>query len=123
MAEFIIVTWTMTHQGQLERHEENIKKNMSYWHKNAKRLKLKSMKYYAQALGGDSFHYGRVLAFEFESLDDWEFFRTEVEENEKASALKEQWLDCIDVKTLRIVEWQDRQRGAWLEGHEVVREQ
>lgn len=115
MAEFIIVTWTMIHQGQLERHEENIRKNMSYWHKNAKRLKLKSVKYYAQALGGDSFHYGRVLAFEFESLDDWEFFRTEIEENEKASALKEQWLDCIDVKTLRIVEWQDRQRDAWLE--------
>jgi hypothetical protein len=56
-----------------------------------------------------------VLAFEFESLDDWEFFRAEIEENEKASALKEQWLDCIDVKTLKIVEWQDRQRDAWLE--------
>ncbi len=114
MAEFIIVTWTMIH-GQMDRHEENIKKNMDYWRKNAKHFKLKSMRYLAQALGGYSFHYGRVMAFEFETLNDWETFRTYIEENEKAFALKEQWLDCIDVKTLRIVEWQERQREVWLE--------
>jgi hypothetical protein len=114
MAEFIILTWT-TVQGQLEQHEENIKKNMDYWRKNAKRFKVKTMRYYAQALGGDSFHYGRVLVLEFATLNDWENFRTEIEENENAFALKEQWLASIDVKTLRIVEWQDRQRNAWLE--------
>jgi hypothetical protein len=115
MAEFIIVTWTLLIQGRLEQHEESIKKNMNYWRKNARRFKLKSMRYFAQALGGDSFHYGRVLVFEFETLDDWENFRTEIEENEKAFALKEKWLTNIDVKTLRIIEWQDRQRDAWLE--------
>lgn len=114
MAEFIIATWTML-QGRVEQHEESIKKNMDYWRKNAKRFKLKSMRYYAQALGGDSFHYGRVLVFEFETLNDWESFRNEIEENEKAFALKEQWLTNLDVETLRIIEWQDRQRDAWLE--------
>jgi hypothetical protein len=114
VAEFIIVTWTMI-QGRMEQHEESIKKNMNHWRKNAKRFKLKSMRYYAQALGGDSFHYGRVLVFEFETLNDWESFRNEIEENEKAYALKEQWLTNLDVKTLRIIEWQDRQRDAWLE--------
>jgi hypothetical protein len=99
----------------MEQHEESIKKNMNHWRKNAKRFKLKSMRYYAQALGGDSFHYGRVLVFEFETLNDWESFRNEIEENEKAYALKEQWLTNLDVKTLRIIEWQDRQRDAWLE--------
>jgi hypothetical protein len=34
---------------------------------------------------------------------------------ETAFALKEQWLTCIDVTTLRIIEWQDRQRDTWLE--------
>ena len=114
MTEFIIVTWT-SNRGQLEQNEESIKKNMAYWRKNAKRFKLKSMRYFAQALGGYSFHYGRVLVFEFETLNDWETFRTHIEENEKAFALKEQWLDCIDVKTLRIIEWQERQREVWLE--------
>ena len=57
---------------------------MDYWRENVKRFKLKSMRYYAQALGGDSFHYGRVLVFEFETLNDWESFRNEIEENEKA---------------------------------------
>ncbi len=114
MAEFIIVTWTMI-QGRVEQHEESIKRNMDYWRKNAKRFKLKSMRYYAQALGGDSFHYGRVLVFEFETLNDWENFRNEIEENEKAFALKEQWLTNLDVKTLRITEWQDRQRDTWME--------
>jgi hypothetical protein len=115
LAEFVIVTWTIMIQGRLEQHEETIKKNLDYCRKNAKRFKLKSMRYFAQALGGDSFHYGRVLAFEFETLENWENFRTYIEENEKAFALKEQWLANIDVKTLRIVEWQDRQREAWLE--------
>jgi hypothetical protein len=114
VAEFIIVTWTMI-QDRLEQHEESIKKNMDYWRKNAKRFKLKSMRYYAQALGCDSFHYGRVLVFEFATLNDWETFRENIEENEKAFALKEQWFTNIDAKTLRIIEWQDRQRDAWLE--------
>ena len=114
MAEFIIVTWTMI-QDQTEQHEENIKKNMDYWRKNARHLKLKSMRYYAQALGGNSFHYGRVLVFEFGCLDEWEFFRKEIEENGEAYALKEEWLTRIDVNTLEIIEWQDRQREAWLE--------
>ena len=114
MGESIVVTWTLA-QGCLEQHEESIRKNLDYWRKNAKRFKLKSMRYYAQALGGDCFHYGRVLVFEYKSLDEWENFRTYIEENEKAFALKEQWLASIDVKTLRIVEWQDRQRDAWLE--------
>ena len=114
MAEFIVVTWTMI-QSRWEQHEENIKKNIDYWRKNARRFKLKSMRYFAQALGGYSFHYGRVLVLEFETLGDWESFRTYIEENGEAFALKEQWFDCIDVKTLRIVEWQERQREVWLE--------
>ena len=114
VGEFIVVAWTLA-QGCLEQHEESIRKNLDYWRKNARRFKLKSMRYYAQALGGDCFHYGRVLVFEYESLDDWEISRKEIEENEEAFALKEQWLADIDVKTLRIVEWQDRQRDAWLE--------
>jgi len=114
VSESIVVTWTLI-KDRLEQHEESIKKNMDYWRKNAKRFKLKSMRYFAQALGGYSFHYGRVLVCEFETLNDWETFRTHIEENEKAFALKEQWLDRIDVKTLRIIEWQERQREAWLE--------
>jgi len=88
---------------------------MNFWRKNAKRFKLKSMRYYAQALGGDSYHFGRAMIFEFETLNDWEAFKEYLEENDKAYALKEQWLTNIDVKTLRIIEWQDRQREAWLE--------
>jgi hypothetical protein len=88
---------------------------MDFWRKNAKRFKLKSMRYFAQALGGYSYHYGRVLACEFETLNDWEAFGTCIEENEKAFALKEKRLDCVEVKTLRIVEWQERQKEAWLE--------
>lgn len=114
MAEFIIVTWTMSH-GQFDQHEKNLKKNMNHWHKNAKRLKLKSMRYYAQALGGDSYHYGGVMVLEFETLNDWEAFRMYLENDERAYALKEQWLSNIDVNTLKITEWQDRQRDAWLE--------
>ena len=100
---------------QFEQHEENIKKNMDHWHKNAKRLKLKSMRYYAQALGGDSYHYGRAMVFEFETPNDWQAFVTYLEEDKKAYALKEKWLSNIDVNSLRIIEWQDRQRDAWLE--------
>jgi len=113
VAEFIIVTWIMI-QNRSEQHEENLKKNLEYWRKNAKRFKLKSMRYYAQALGCDSFHYGRVLVLEFETLNDWEAFRTYIEEDEKAFALKEQWLAEVDTETLKIAEWQDRQREAWL---------
>jgi len=114
MAEYIVVAWTMIH-GRVDQHEENIRRNMDYWRKNARRFKLKSMRYFAQALGGNSFHYGRVLVVEFETLDDWERFRTYIEENGKAYALKEKWLDCINTETLRIIEWQERQREAWLE--------
>jgi len=114
MFESIIVTWTMN-RSRLEQHEESIKKNMEHWRKNAKRLKLKSMRYFAQALGGFSYYYGRVMFFEFETLNDWESFVTYIEENKKAFALKEGWLDCIDVNTLRIVQWQERQREVWLE--------
>lgn len=114
MSESLIVTWTLI--GDLsEQHEENIKKNMVFWRKNAKRFKLKSMRYFAQALGGNSFHYGRVLVLEFETLDDWEIFRRYIEDNKKAFALKEQWLHCVETSTLRIVEWQERQRKSWIE--------
>ena len=114
MSEFAIVTWTLI-RGRSEQHEESIRKNMAFWRKNAKRFKLKSMRYFAQALGGYSYHYGRVLVCEFETLNDWESFVTYIEENEKAFALKEKWLDCVDVNTLRIFEWQERQREVWLE--------
>lgn len=114
MATFIIVTWTMIH-GKTEQHDENLKKNMIHWRKNAKRLKLKSMRYYAQALGGDTYYYGRAMVFEFETLNDWQSFVDYLENDDKAYALKEKWLTNIDVKTLRIIEWQDRQRDAWLE--------
>ena len=114
MSEHIVVTWTMI-RDRLEQHEESIKKNMDYWRKNAEHFKLKSIRYFAQALGGYSYHYGRVLVFEFETLNDWKAFVTHIEENKKAFALKEQWLECVDAKTLRIIEWQERQREAWLE--------
>jgi hypothetical protein len=66
-------------------------------------------------LGGYSFHYGRVVVLEFPNLNGWETWRNHIEENEKAYALKEKWLDCVDVNTFKIVEWQERQRETWLE--------
>ena len=69
MSESIVVTWTMI-KARIEQHEESIRKNMDFWRKNSKRFKLKSMRYFAQGLGGYSFHYGRVLVFEIESLND-----------------------------------------------------
>jgi hypothetical protein len=114
MAEFIVVTWAVV-QGRVERHEESIKELLSYWRKNAKRFKLKSLRYYSQAIGGDPFTVGRVMIYEYESLADWEYFEKQMEEDKKAMALKDQLFANIDLRTRRVVKWQDKQRDIWFE--------
>ena len=49
LGEFIVVTWTVV-QGRLKEHEESIKAIMDYWHRNGDRFKLKSLRYFSQAL-------------------------------------------------------------------------
>ena len=114
MGEFIVVTWAVV-QGHVEQHEESVKRLMAYWHKNAKRFTLKSLRYYSQAIGGDPFTLGRVMIYEYDSLADWEYFEKEMEKDKKAMALKDQLFVNIDLKTRRVVEWQDKQRDSWLE--------
>lgn len=108
------MTWAVV-QGCVEQHEENVKRLMDYWHTNAKRFKLKSLRYYSQAIGGDPFTLGRVMVYEFESLADWEFFEKQMEHDKEAMALKDQLFANIDLKTRRVVEWQDKLRSSWLE--------
>ena len=114
MGEFIVVTWALV-QGRVEEHEKSIKKLMNYWHRNAKRFKLMSLRYYSQAIGGDPFTLGRVMIYEYDSLADWEYFEKQMEKDKKAMVLKDQLFANIDLKTRRVVEWQDRQRDLWLE--------
>jgi hypothetical protein len=114
MAEFIVVTWAVA-QGCVDQHEESVEKLLDYWHRNAKRFKLRSLRYYSQAIGGDPFSYGRVMVYEYDSLADWEYFETEMEKDKKAMALKDQLFVNIDLKSRRVVEWQDMQRDSWLE--------
>ena len=114
MAEFIVVTWVVV-QGRVEQHEESVKTLMAYWRKNAKLFRLKSLRYWSQAIGGDPFTLGRVMIYEYASLADWEYFEKQMEEDKKAMALKDQLFVNIDLKTRRVVEWQDRQRDSWLE--------
>jgi hypothetical protein len=92
-----------------------MKRLMDYWHKNAKRFRLRSLRYYSQAIGGDPFSYGRVMVYGCGSLADWEYFEKEMEKDKKAMALKDQLFVSIELKTRRVVEWQDRQRDFWLE--------
>lgn len=114
MSEFIVVTWTVV-QGRMQQHEECIKRIMNYWRKNAKRFKLKSLRYYSQAIGGDPFTYGRVMIYEYDSLADWEIFEKEMDKSEEAMALKDKLFENIDLSTRKVAEWQDKLRGAWLE--------
>jgi hypothetical protein len=114
MAEFIVVTWSAL-QGRLQQHDESTRKILDHWKKNAKRFKLKSLRYFAQAIGGDPFTYGHVMIYEFESLADWEFFEKEMERDKEAMALKERLFKNIDLETRRVVEWQDKLRTSWLE--------
>jgi hypothetical protein len=114
MGEFIVVTWAAV-QDRLQQYDESIKKIMEHWHKNAKRFKLKSLRYFSQAIGGDPFTYGHVMIYEFESLADWEFFEREMEKDEEAMRLKEQLFASIDLRTRKVVEWQDKLRNHWLE--------
>jgi hypothetical protein len=102
MAEFIVVTWVVV-QDRIERHEECIKKLLNYWHKNAKRFKVKSLRYYSQAIGSDPFTLGRVMVYAYDSLADWEYFEKEMEKDKKAMALKDQLFANIDLKTRRVV--------------------
>jgi len=114
MAEFIVVSWAVV-QGCVEQHEKSIKRLMDYWRKNAKRFNLRSLRYYSQGIGCDPFTLGRVMVYEYDSLADWEYFEKEMEKDKKAMALKEQLFVNIDLKTRRVVEWQDKQRDSWLE--------
>jgi hypothetical protein len=114
MAEFIVVTWAVV-QGHVQQHEESAKRLMNYWQKNAKRFKLKSLRYYSQAIGGDPFTLGRVMVYEYDSLADWEYFEKQMEEDKKAMSLKDQLFAGIDLKTRKVVEWQDKQRDTWFE--------
>jgi hypothetical protein len=114
LGEFFVVTWTVV-QGRLKEHEESIKAIMDYWHKNAARFKLKSLRYFIQAIGGEPFSYGRVMIYEYASLADWEVFEKQMTVDKEAMALKEQLFTNIDLKTRRVVEQQDELRDAWLE--------
>jgi len=114
MAEFIVVTWSAV-QGRLQLHDESVRKIMDHWRKNAKRFKLKSLRYFSQAIGGDPFTYGHVMIYEFVSLADWEFFEKQMEQDKEAMALKDQLFTNIDLKTRKVVEWQDKLRDNWLE--------
>jgi hypothetical protein len=114
MGEFIVVSWAAV-QGRLKQHDESVKKIMSHWRKHAKRFKLKSLRYYSQAIGGDPFTYGHLMIYEFESLADWEHFEKEMEKDKEAMALKEELFTNIDLRTRRVVEWQDKLRSNWLE--------
>jgi hypothetical protein len=88
MAEFIVITWAVA-QGCMKQHEK-VKKLVNYWRKNANRFKLKSLRYYAQAIGDDPFTCGRVMVYDYDSLADWESFEKEMANDKKAAALKEQ---------------------------------
>jgi hypothetical protein len=110
----MVVTWAVV-QGCVEQHEKSIKRLMDYWLKNAKRFRLRSLRYYSQAIGGDPFTLGRVMVYEYDSLADWEYFEKEMEKDKKAMTLKDQLFANIDLKTRRVVEWQDKQRDSWLE--------
>jgi hypothetical protein len=112
MAEFIVVTWAAV-QGRLQQHDQCIRRIMDHWRKNAKRFKLKSLRCFSQAIGGDPFTYGHVMIYEFESLADWEFFEKQMEQDKEAMALKDQLFTNIDLKTRRVVEWQDKLRSSW----------
>jgi hypothetical protein len=114
LGEFIVVTWTVV-QGRLKEHEESVRIIMDYWHRNADRFKLKSLRYFIQAIGGDPFSYGRVMIYEYESLADWEMFEKQMAVDKEAMTLKEQLFTNIDLKTRKVVEWQDEFREAWLE--------
>jgi hypothetical protein len=114
LGEFIVVTWTVV-QGHFKEHEESIKAVLDYWRRNAERFKLKSLRYYSQGIGGDAFTYGRALIYEYASLADFEFFESEMDRDKEATKLKDQLFTNIDLKTRKVVEWQDRLREAWLE--------
>jgi hypothetical protein len=114
LSEFIVVTWTVV-QGRLKEHEESIRAIMDYWHNNAERFKLKSLRYFTQAIGGETFSYGRVMIYEYASLADWELFEKQMAVDKEAMALKDKLFTSIDLKTRRVVEWQDELRDAWLE--------
>ena len=114
LGEFIVVTWTVV-QGRFKEHEESIRAIMDYQHRNADRFKLRSLRYFAQAIGGDPFSYGRVMIYEYASLADWEVFEKQMAVDKEAVALKERLFTNIDLKTRRVVEWQDELRDAWLE--------
>jgi len=48
-------------------------------------------------------------------LADWEFFEKQMEQDKEAMTLKDQLFANIDLKTRRVVEWQDKLRNSWLE--------
>jgi hypothetical protein len=54
------------------------------------------------------------MIYEYASLADWEIFEKQMAVDREAMALKEQLFTNIDLKTRRVVEWQDALRDAWL---------
>jgi len=73
------------------------------------------MKNASRELGGYPFTYGRVMIYEYDSLADWEIFEKEMDKDEEAMVLKDKLFENIDLSTRKIVEWQDKLRGSWLE--------
>lgn len=114
LSEFIVVTWTVV-QGRFKEHEESIRRIIDYWRKNSDRFKLKSLRYFSQGIGGDPFTYGRVMIYEYASLAEWEIFESQMSLDREAMALKEQLFTNIDLKTRKVVEWQDELKDAWLD--------
>jgi uncharacterized protein YuzE len=55
------------------------------------------------------------MIYEYDSLADWEYFEKEMEKDKTALRLKDQLFVNIDLKTRKVVEWQDEHRDHWLE--------
>ena len=65
MAVFLVETWNVAHEKQ---HEEIMKRVLDYYHENAERFKLRSLRYYSEAPGFDPRSPRRVMVFEYDSL-------------------------------------------------------
>ena len=52
------------------------------------------------------------MIYEYASRADWELFESQIAVGKEAMTLKEQRFTNIDLKTRKVVEWQDELRDA-----------
>ena len=114
MAEFAVVTWSVT-QGCIEKHEKSVRRILDYWHKNAEKFKLKSLRYYSRIPSDGSSDNRRVMVYEFDSPEDFEYFQREMLEDKKVGRLRNQFYANINMKTYKSEHWLEKQRALWLE--------